>query len=197
MTDNTPTDAAAEEIPSAAAGAAQVAEPDASPGAELSAAPGAGPSPEPISGLSAGPRDNAAAIAEVEEQMSVLFGFIQANVRAAALAVDPALQPFGLKVLRILVKMGPLHSSVLADRMFVDRSIISRQVKQLQELGLAETRPDPEDGRARYVAATDEAIARLTATRESDKLVIFTHMNSWPEEDLLTFAGYLKRLTTP
>lgn len=141
--------------------------------------------------------DNAAAIAEVEEQMSVLFGFIQANVRAAALAVDPALQPFGLKVLRILVKMGPLHSSVLADRMFVDRSIISRQVKQLQELGLAETRPDPEDGRARYVAATDEAITRLTATRESDKLVIFTHMNSWPEEDLLTFAGYLKRLTTP
>ncbi len=129
--------------------------------------------------------------------MSVLIGFIQMNVRAAALAIDPALQPFGLKVLRLLAKMGPLHSSVLADKMLVDRSIISRQVKQLHELGLAETRSDPEDGRARYVAATDDALTRLVAIRESDKLVIFSHMNSWPEEDLLTFAGYLKRLTTP
>ncbi|GAA3881623.1 hypothetical protein GCM10022381_24850 [Leifsonia kafniensis] len=173
MTDNTQADAAAEEFSPAAAGSAS------------SDVPRVAPTENVVS-----------AIAEVEEQMGVLFGFIQSNVRAAALAIDPALQPFGLKVLRQLAKMGPLHSSVLADALFVDRSIISRQVKQLQELGLVETRSDPEDGRARYVAATDEAITRLAAIRGSDKLVIFSHMNSWPEEDLRTFAGYLKRLTT-
>lgn len=178
MTDNTQMDAAAEDLPSAAAG---------SPVSDAACTtPCVAPSEEVV-----------AAIAEVEEQMGVLIGFIQANVRAAALAIDPALQPFGLKVLRILAKLGPSHSSVLADKMFVDRSIISRQVKQLQELGLVETRSDPEDGRARYIAATDEALARLAAIRESDKIVIFTHMNSWPEDDLLAFAGYLKRLTTP
>ena len=188
MTDNTQTDAATEELSSAAAGRASSAGENDGPVAGAVA----GTVAVPV----AGTKDNSSAIAEVEEQMSVLIGFIQANVRAAALAIDPALQPFGLKVLRILVKMGPLHSSVLADTMFVDRSIISRQVKQLQELGLVETRPDPEDGRARYVAATEEAATRLIAIRESDKLVIFTHMNNWPEEDLLAFAGYLKRLTT-
>jgi DNA-binding MarR family transcriptional regulator len=186
MTDNTQTDAAADEIASAAASAA--------PSATTSDASNASPAVAPAVAVR---EDVVAAIAEVEEQMSVLIGFIQTNVRAAALAIDPTLQPFGLKVLRLLAKRGPLHSSVLADTMFVDRSIISRQVKQLQELGLVETRADPEDGRARYVAATDEAIARLATIRGSDKLVIFTHMNSWPEEDLLTFAGYLKRLTTP
>jgi DNA-binding MarR family transcriptional regulator len=183
MIDNNEADAAAEEITSAAASAAPQGMPQGVPGAPPQDTPGA--------------HDNSAAIAEVEEQMSVLIGFIQANVRAAALAIEPALQPFGLKVLRLLVKMGPLHSSVLADTLFVDRSVVSRQVKQLQELGLVETSSDPDDGRARYVAATDGAIARLAALRGSDKLVIFSHMNSWPEEDLLTFAGYLQRLTKP
>jgi hypothetical protein len=63
-----------------------------------------------------------AAIAEVEEQMSVLAGHIRTSIRDAAVRVDPTLQPFGLKVLRMLNRCGPLHAGSLADHLFVDRS---------------------------------------------------------------------------
>jgi DNA-binding MarR family transcriptional regulator len=137
------------------------------------------------------------AIHEVEEQMSLLAGHVRAGMRDAALAVDPALRPFGLKVLRILARSGPTHASALADLLFVDRSVISREARQLEELGLIEFQPDPEDGRARYLALTPEATRRLTEARGTEKLQIFRSMDTWPTEDLHLFATLLARLNSP
>ncbi|HEV7948208.1 MAG TPA: helix-turn-helix domain-containing protein, partial [Glaciihabitans sp.] len=75
-------------------------------------------------------------VVAVEEQLINFVGTIRANARAAAISIDPSLAPFGLKLLRLLRKEGPTHSSAAADLLLVDRSVISRQVKQLQELGL-------------------------------------------------------------
>ncbi|GAB3119013.1 MarR family winged helix-turn-helix transcriptional regulator [Glaciibacter psychrotolerans] len=137
----------------------------------------------------------AVAIAEVEEQIGVLAGHIRASIRIAAISIDPALQPFGLKMLRVLTAHGPMHASKLAEVMLVDRSIISRQTRQLHELGLVELQTDPDDGRARYVAATAVAMERLNAVRTGDELAIVTHMSTWPVDDLRQFTGLLKRLT--
>ncbi len=134
------------------------------------------------------------AIREVEEQMHVLAGFVRASVRDAALSVDPALRPFGLKVLRTLRSNGPMHASALADMLLVDRSVISREVRQLEQLGLVELQVDPEDGRARYLALTPEATREPAVT---EKLPIFTRLNSWPTEDIHLFATLLERLNNP
>lgn len=183
MTDNASMDAAARPHPSPdAQGAASV-------GSCLDSATGA---------KNAGNADAVSvAIAEVEEQMAALIGHVRASLRAAALSIDPALQPFGLKILRILVANGAMHASKLADVLFVDRSIISRQAKHLQELGLVELQTDPDDGRARFVAVTELGTQRLSAVRAGDTLAIFGHMNTWPVEDLQKFTGYLKKLTEP
>ncbi|WP_033372572.1 MarR family winged helix-turn-helix transcriptional regulator [Glaciibacter superstes] len=135
-----------------------------------------------------------AAITDVEEQMTVLAGHIRASIRDAAVRVDPTLQPFGLKVLRMLARCGPLQAGSLADQMMVDRSVISRQARQLEELGLIELQADPADGRARIMALTPLAKTRLHEVRVGNAALVHTRLRSWPVDDLQHFAALLARL---
>jgi DNA-binding MarR family transcriptional regulator len=137
------------------------------------------------------------ALLAVEAQMSVLGQRIRTVTREAALRIDPALPPFGLKVLRLLMRNGPTHASVVADQLDVDRSIISRQAKQLEELGLLEFRTDENDGRARFLALTPRAIERITEVGWGDRTPLFQTLASWPAEDLRQFARYIERLNGP
>jgi DNA-binding MarR family transcriptional regulator len=139
----------------------------------------------------------AAALAEVEEQMNILASLIRRSMRDAALSIDPALQPFGLKVLRLLARYGPTHASSVADALAVDRSVVSRQAAQLQELGLIEVQTDPSDGRARFLALTPAAVEKLAEVRAGTTAVVGRRLATWPEEDLRQFAALIARLNTP
>jgi DNA-binding MarR family transcriptional regulator len=138
--------------------------------------------------------DTSAEIAELEEQVSALMRQANASVRLAALQIDPTLPPFGFKMLRMLSRCGAIHASAVADRMDVDRSIISRQTKQLEELGLVECRVDPEDGRARYLAVTPLAVERMHAAGLTGRTKIQDELHTWSAEDLQRFTGYIARL---
>lgn len=139
----------------------------------------------------------AAAIAEVEEQMNILAGLIRRSIRDAALSVDPALQPFGLKVLGLLSRCGPTHASSVAEALVVDRSVVSRQAAQLQELGLIKVQTDPSDGRARVLALTPVAERKLAEMRAGNTAMVQRRLGSWPEEDVRQFAALIARLNTP
>ena len=134
------------------------------------------------------------AIADLEEQMSTLVGRVRLNMRDAALAIDPMLQPFGLKMLRMLSKCGPMHAGALADALVVDKSVISRQAKALEELGFIGIAPDPHDGRARILTLTPETAGRVAAARASDRAKTSQRLRQWSVEDLQQFAEYIGRL---
>ena len=138
-----------------------------------------------------------AAIAEVEEQMSMLAGHIRTSMRDAAVSIDPALQPFGLKLLRVLARCGPTHASALAESLVVDKSVISRQARLLQDLGLIEMQTDPDDGRARFFALTPTAVDKIAEVRANNKVRMRRRLGDWPTEDLTQFAAFLGRLNTP
>jgi DNA-binding MarR family transcriptional regulator len=145
----------------------------------------------------AGAADNdstAAAIVEVEEQMSTLSRLLQVRTRKAAAAIHPELPPFGLKLLRLLVREGATHASVAAGLLDVDRSVVSRQVKQLEELGLIELKVDERDGRARYLVVTETARHRLDETVGSGRTLLHDALGSWEPDDLHQFAAYISRL---
>ncbi|UPO78128.1 MarR family transcriptional regulator [Arthrobacter sp. Helios] len=134
------------------------------------------------------------ALQEVEDSLRRLTELVRARMRAAAKDVDPALSLFGLKVLQLLKGVGPLHPGAAAEMLMVDKSVISRQSRQLEELGLIEVQPDPQDGRARLLVLTQAAKERVTAVRTGimlDPLVL----GSWTIEELHEFAGYLTRLS--
>ncbi len=139
----------------------------------------------------------AEALAEVEEQMNILAGLIRRSIRDAALSIDPALQPFGLKLLRLLSRTGPTHASAVAEALTVDRSVVSRQAAQLQELGLLEIQADPSDGRARFLALTPAAEQKLAELRAGKIAVVNRRLGTWPEADLRQFAALIARLNAP
>ena len=43
----------------------------------------------------------------------------------------------------------------------IDKGAISRQIQHLDDLGLVTRAPDPDDGRATLVAASDDAVRRM------------------------------------
>lgn len=91
---------------------------------------------------------------------------------------------------------GGVRGSELADTVGVHKSTISRGLTTLEALGLVERVPDPTDGRARLVALSAEATARLEAvrTRRLDQLA--QALSDWSAEDLSTFAQLLQRLNS-
>ncbi len=144
----------------------------------------------------AGKYSAAEAILEVEEQMGVLVRHVRASMQQAATAIDPALPPFGLKVLRLLARSGPTHASVAAEQLGVDRSVISRQARQLEDLGLVEMYADATDGRARFLSLTTFAVERMDMVGATGKSLINDALSSWSAEDLRQFAAFIARLNS-
>jgi DNA-binding MarR family transcriptional regulator len=134
-----------------------------------------------------------AALGDVEGEMNELVGHIRADARDAAMAVDPALQPFGLKVLRLIALRGPLQSSAIARALFVDRSVISRQITQLCELGLVELQAAADDGRVRMATATPLALARMQSMRGGE-WSLASRLASWGETEIRQLALLLAKL---
>ena len=151
---------------------------------------------EPMVASSTEETSTAQAILEVEEQMSVLVRHVRASMQQAATAIDPALPPFGLKVLRQLARCGPTHASVVAEQLGVDRSVISRQARQLEDLGLIRMHADATDGRARFLSLTPVAVERMDMVGASGKSLITDALSGWSAEDLRQFAAYIARLNS-
>jgi DNA-binding MarR family transcriptional regulator len=134
------------------------------------------------------------AIGQVERAMSSFSHRVQTTLRACANAIDPALPPFGYKLLHLVERDGPVQAGVAADILFVDRSVVSRHVRLLEELGLLVLLADPTDGRARMLALTPEGAERLASINPAGRSLLFRLLEEWSDEDLESFASYLERL---
>src|SRR5690606_23962912 len=139
---------------------------------------------------------HADALLAVEDRMGALSRRLQVLVKNAATAIDPSLPPTGFRLLRMIERCGSVQSSVAADMLGVDRSMISRQVRQLEELGLVETRSDPVDGRARFLALTEEGTRRMLEVNPTSRTIMYPLLTSWSVDELESFATQLGRLVT-
>lgn len=81
-------------------------------------------------------------------QISALISASHAlNVRTAA-AFDSSVQPAAFHIVRWLYSYGPTSASVLAESTAMDRSSVSRLIKQLENLGYIKREDSPNDRRA-------------------------------------------------
>ena len=78
------------------------------------------------------------AIADVEEQLSMLFSRIRTVWKESAEQVHPDLQPAGYKLISAITRLGTTNAHVLADMFDMDKSVVSRQIRMLEEFGLVE-----------------------------------------------------------
>jgi DNA-binding MarR family transcriptional regulator len=134
------------------------------------------------------------AIATVEQQFAIMFTRVKATMRGRAHRVHPGLQVLSFNVLSALVRLGPTHAGEVGELLNLDKSIISRQATQLEELGLLERQRDSEDRRATYLAATEVGIERITKVREAEQAVLYDNLRDWDVDDLDKLAELLARL---
>ncbi|MGH3704153.1 MAG: MarR family winged helix-turn-helix transcriptional regulator [Agromyces sp.] len=134
------------------------------------------------------------AIAEVEEQMSVLFSRARLIWKEAAQQVHPDLQPAAYKLLSTIVRHGSANAHVLAEMFEMDKSVVSRQVRMLEELGLVETRADERDGRVRVLVATPVAEQRVREVRDRNQQRLRGVLLDRPETELRSFAQLLRSI---
>jgi len=102
------------------------------------------------------------ALSELQETVSLMFARARVIWRETAALVHPELSPLGYKLLSHIARCEGTNAVQLAERFETDKSVISRQVRMLEEFGLAQSRPDERDGRLRVLTATDEARIALS-----------------------------------
>lgn len=146
-------------------------------------------SSEPVRPTDAGARE--AHVLQIEQGITQLYRMTKAAVKSLSERFDPDLQPAGFGILRYIMTAEPIRGGDIAIALGMDKSAVSRQLTALRELGLLETQPDPEDGRASLLVSTDKAKAALTRFQRSFRDDNLRILDSWPNDDVETFARLL------
>lgn len=106
-----------------------------------------------------------AEFAEFQGHLNLIFARARSMWKESAARMHPELQPSGYKMLMFIARVGSSNAHEIAERFEMDKSVISRQVRMLEDLGLLESRPDDEDGRQRVLTATPPACSALAEVR--------------------------------
>jgi DNA-binding MarR family transcriptional regulator len=99
-----------------------------------------------------------------------------------------------LQVLLHLVKDGPQRQGELADAVLLDASTVSRRVATLVRLGYAQRLPDPVDGRAVRLAASDAGLEMIQRFRVRRAETMHQILATWDAGDVAAFLRLLSRL---
>lgn len=148
---------------------------------------------DPSRGDADGDHPDDTIIRDVEAQLAAMYAHGRDAMKRAAQRIDPMLQPAGYWLLHLLHKRGPARSSVLAEYLQIDRSTVSRLLQGMEDVGLVEGRPDPDDGRARVMALTPEAERRLHDVSHANWLQLRGVFASWEPREVEQLAQLLAR----
>lgn len=154
-------------------------------GAEQAAATGA---PE------VGGGSRRAATEAVERELGMMFRRARSIMLSTASQVHPELDAAAYGLLVMIDDAGQLRGMDLVERLFLDKSTVSRQLGRLVELGLVERVADPSDGRARLVQLTTAGRERVHSVRQRRREELLDRFASWPTDDLAELSRLLGRL---
>ncbi|MFE5320709.1 MarR family winged helix-turn-helix transcriptional regulator [Paenibacillus sp. NPDC056579] len=128
---------------------------------------------------------------ELGEQLSALLSAAHAlNVRAAA-KFDASLQPAAFHIVRWLYSYGPTNAAALAESTAMDRSSVSRLIKQLQSLGYVDREVSPSDGRGIVVSLTGYGHQKVIDALQEKGFVFYERISEWEDSELQDFIQML------
>jgi DNA-binding MarR family transcriptional regulator len=129
----------------------------------------------------------------LEQEVGVMIRRIRRTIGERARAVHPDLQSSSYLLLAWLGQHGPLRASAMAEAFGIDKGAISRQVQHLEDLQLVRRTPDPDDGRATLVSASDDAVARLAEVSDERRRWLDERLGDWPDDDLAELVRLIGR----
>jgi DNA-binding MarR family transcriptional regulator len=129
----------------------------------------------------------------LEHEVGVLIRRVRRAIGERARSVHPDLQPMSYLILAHVAESGPLRSSALAGTFGVDKGAVSRQVQHLVDLGLLDRTPDPADGRATLLSASEDAGRRLAEVRRHRRRRLDQRLGDWSDAELGGLVDALAR----
>ncbi|MHA7225879.1 MarR family winged helix-turn-helix transcriptional regulator [Glutamicibacter soli] len=130
-----------------------------------------------------------------DEFTALLFRARQMLVRRAKI-IHPELQDQGYRLLAVVIREDAQQQGVLAEKLRLDKATVSRLVQHLQSIGLVSRVPDPRDGRAQLVSATDEAREKWSSSGDMLRQQLRNHLSDWNHDDLEEFGILMHRLNS-
>lgn len=142
----------------------------------------------------AAPGDVDDALAEFQGHLSLIFTKARSLWKESAARIHPELQPSGYKLLASIARTGSANAHQLAELFEMDKSVVSRQVRMLEELDLIESRPDETDGRLRVLTATPAACAALVDVRGDHAQRLRATVTGLTQEEIRTASKVFRLL---
>ncbi|MEU1554751.1 MarR family transcriptional regulator [Streptomyces scabiei] len=141
----------------------------------------------------------AAALADVAEIERLLARIAYVSGRArrhGPLMSDsgPSLDRVSVAILRHIAESEPSRPGVLAVRLSVEASHVTRQLRRLEGAGYVRRIPDPDDRRAQRVRITGAGLAAFESVREAGRRSIEAALSDWSTEDRRRLARLFGRL---
>ena len=99
-----------------------------------------------------------------------------------------------LSLLQVLGEHGPLRPSEIAERQRVHRSLVTRQLQELEGMGYVQTEADPVDARSRLVSLTPAGVAQLVDLEQVGIERFATFVADWQPEEVRALTALLEKL---
>jgi len=135
------------------------------------------------------------AVRALEAEFSELINRIRRILIENANRVSPGMLPGAYKVFTTIVRNEGITLSALAESLTSDKGQISRTVRELEQLGLIQRTPDPDDGRSSLLSPTPFGLERLAAARAPQENLLLEALDDWPVDDILNLTRLLHALT--
>lgn len=132
-------------------------------------------------------------ISEIISEFSEVFAFSRSRWSRYAEGIHPELSGVGMMVLQFIVRKGPLTATGLSQFLDMDKSMVSRQVSKLRELGLVEATPAPEDGRVMLLTGSETAQELIGGIRTQWAMAYRERFAGWSDEELESLRSGLHR----
>ncbi|MFC9709259.1 MarR family winged helix-turn-helix transcriptional regulator [Paenibacillus sp. NPDC056933] len=127
------------------------------------------------------------------EQIHALVSASHAlNVRSAE-RFDATLQPAAFHLVRWLYSYGPTSAASLAEATAMDRSSVSRLIKQLEQAGYVSKEPDPEDRRGVLLSLTELGQQSTVSALKEKESVFYDRISRWDDKELDRFTTMLRQ----
>jgi len=146
-----------------------------------------------MNGVLTGPTAKHSAVQEVEAELHVLLARVRRRSREAARRIHPELNAVGYAVLLRVARGEATRAADLVAGLGLDKGLVSRQIGQLERLGLVERRADPADARVQRISATPEGRRAVEETIEAGRANLQRSLSTWSPAEIAAFAEQLRR----
>lgn len=136
------------------------------------------------------------AVRALEAEFGELVNRFRRMIAENAQRLSPGMLPAAYKVFTTIVRRESITLSALAENLMADKGQISRTVRELEQLGLIQRTPDPDDGRSSLLSPTADGLARLAEARAPQESSLVDALEEWPIDDIRNLSRLLHALTT-